>query len=78
VQIPGESNAALISAQTTSAEASVNIPNDAAGAAEEDKEEQAADARRANDKVIDQRASNLPIPNPDLDDLLELLDQTAT
>ena len=73
VQIPVEETQQLLTKTTAPSEP---IPNDADGDLEEEKSD-AATVEGRGGKVIDQRASNIPIDNPDLEDLIELLEQTG-
>ena len=72
VQIPEESKALI------AAPPEPNYMAAAAAAQQDDEYEGSEQGERRNvDKIIDQRASNIPIQNPDMEDLIELLTQTA-
>ena len=74
VQIPEESKTLRkVQPPTQDSTAAASINNDDDDAYEEDKSEQF----QVDKKIIDQRNSNIPIQNPDLDDFKELLNQTA-
>ena len=74
VQIPVEETQQLRTKTTAPSEP---IPNDEDGDHEEGKTDDSTVEGRGG-KVVDQRASNIPIDNPDLEDLIELLEQTGT
>ena len=73
VQIPVEETQQLLTKTTAPSEP---IPNDADGDPEDEKSD-AATVESRGGKVVDQRASNIPIDNPDIEDLIELLEQTG-
>ena len=74
MQIPEESKALRNVQPSQESTAAVSIDEDAE---EEKVESNGAACATDRGKIIDQRASNVPIVNPDLEDLKELLQQTA-